>query len=145
MGYSTQDTENTAAVVVTLNGNTVYTGTVPTKDLSQFDRLASAQQVLFTLEIPSSTTSVPMSITCTSGDSVEVSAIHVNFPGNDDDPTVFRPANFEVDARQNVAIDGVAQTRGPNAEPYLAAGGWTYNIPNGSVLTHDLVLLPTMA
>jgi hypothetical protein len=140
MGYSTEDTESTAAIVVTLNGNTVYTGTVPTKDMLEWNRIATEQQVLFTLDVPSETTSVPMTITCTAGDNVDVGAIHANSSGTNADLSVFWPANMSVDSRQNVTLDSIAQERGPNAELFPDSGNWSYSIAKGSVLAYNLVV-----
>jgi hypothetical protein len=140
MGYRSEDTENTATVTVTLDGNTVYTGSVPTKDLSEWDRTRDNQQILFTVDVPGATSTASMTITCTGGDSVDVNGIKCNLPFDDSDPTVFHIANWHADPRQNVSLDGVAQTKGPNANLFPANGEWTYDIPNGSVLAYNLVI-----
>jgi hypothetical protein len=61
-GYAPTGTEP-ITVSATLNGNVVYTGTIPTAYTSVIDHLPTGQVVLFTCELPANFAStVPMSI-----------------------------------------------------------------------------------
>jgi hypothetical protein len=61
-GYAPTGTDP-ITVSATLNGNVVYTGTIPTSYTSEINHLADAQTVLFTCELPVDFSgTVPMSI-----------------------------------------------------------------------------------
>jgi hypothetical protein len=131
-GYYTDDTENVASIIATLNGTVVYTGTVPSKNIENFNRVATEQQVLFSIDVDTTMVgAVTMSVQCTGGDSVDLQQIFIN-------NTLL--ANPAADPRTNVFLDGELQTRGPNAEAYPVTGTWSYQVPNGSTLTHTLTI-----
>ena len=131
-GYYTEDTENVASIIATLNGTVVYTGTVPSKNIENFNRVATEQQVLFSIDVDTTMVGAfPMSIQCTGGDSVDVQQIFINDA---------LPANLLADSRSNVFLDGELQLRGPNADAFPIAGTWSYQIPHGSTLTHTLTI-----
>jgi len=131
-GYYTEDTENVASIIATLNGTVVYTGTVPSKHIESFSRIATEQQVLFSIDVDEAMVGeFPMSIQCTGGDSVDLQQIFIN-------DTLL--ANPDADPRTNVFLDGELQTRGPNADAFPPMGTWSYQIANGSTLTHTLTI-----
>ena len=145
MGYRTQDTEQTASVNVVFNGNVVYNGTVQTKDLADFNRIASAQAVLFSFDVDKALSGdIPMSITCTGGDMVDVQQIMftaVLQEGNVGS-SFTSSVNSIADARSNVFIDSVEQIRGPNADAFPTSGAWSYSIPKFSTMTCNVNILP---
>jgi len=129
-GYYADDTENVASIIVTFNGTVVYTGPVPSKNIDNFDRTAAVQQLLFSIDIDETIYGeVPMSVQCTGGDSVDVQQIRFDN---------ILPVNPDFDGRTNVFLDGEPQTKGPDASLFPASGNWSYQIPNGSTLTHTL-------
>jgi hypothetical protein len=131
-GYYADDTENVASIVATLNGTVIYTGTVPSKNITDFNRAATAQQVLFSVDVDENMVGdFPMAVQCTGGDSVDVQQVFM---------LDVLPASPIADCRSNVALDGVPQSRGPNADAFPVDGTWSYQIPNGSTLTHTLTI-----
>lgn len=70
-GYAPTGTDP-ITISATLNGNVVYTGTIPTAYTSEIDRLAADQVILFTCELPVTFAgTVPMSISLDSPVGVE--------------------------------------------------------------------------
>lgn len=134
-----------AEIAVTLNGNTIYTGTVTTADTTPpalpNPELTSTTIEFCNFEIPMELDgSFPMTCTVLTG-TVLFAQILANYSvlANSDPVTGSGPDGFDSidgagDARSNVAIDGVAQPI--NHEEY--PGTWWFAVPAGSVLTYDL-------
>jgi hypothetical protein len=136
-----------AEITVTVDGNTIYTGTVTTADSpvpSLPDPELSATTEFCEFEIPMEFSgTLPVTCTVNSG-TVIFAQITANYcviantnPVVGAGPKLFLGVNGAGDARSNVFIDGVAQT--PNYTEGLA-GTWWFRVSAGSVLTHDLVV-----
>jgi streptogramin lyase len=134
-----------AEIAVTLDGVSVYTGTVTTAD-TPTPSMPNPDLTNTTIEFCSF--EIPMdfegtkSMTCavTNG-TVIFAQVVANYcviantdPVAGTGPEVFVHINGSNDARSNVAIDGVAQSM--NHEEL--AGTWWFTIPDGSTLTYDL-------
>jgi hypothetical protein len=142
MGYASDYNNNptSAQVTVTLGGQTVYTGSVPTKDTTEWSKLFDDQVVLFNVVVPADLTTSPITITCTDGYAVDCSAVSRNGTENNGVPGAFGRANVNADARQNITLNGEPQQKGPDEELFPAKAEWTYTIPKDSVLAFDLVI-----
>jgi hypothetical protein len=144
MGYSSEyNTHPTSAqVTVTLDGNTVYEGAVPTRDTLDWTKQFTDQVVLFTFEVPDTLTTGAMTITCTAGYSVDFSAVKRNltYDRTTNTPTGFARANVNTDARENITLDGTPQQKGPDGDLFPAKAEWTYTIPRDAALAFDLVI-----
>lgn len=134
-----------AEIAVSLDGVSVYAGTVTTTD-APVPALPNIELTPTTVEfcnfeIPMELEGViPMTCTVSSG-TVIFSQINANYcviantdPVIGTGPDVFQNIDGEGDARSNVAIDGVPQ---PINHEELA-GTWWFTVPTGSTLTYNL-------
>jgi hypothetical protein len=135
-----------AEIAVTLDGATVYSGTVTTVD-APFPSLPNQELTNTTIEfcnfeIPMDTNgAVPMSCTVLN-ETVIFAQITANYcviantdPVVGTGPDVFNNIDGIGDARSNVFIDGVEQAINHTEE---LNGTWWFNVPAGSTLTYDL-------
>ena len=139
-GYSADGTD--CAVIITFNGNTVYTGTVPTTDDNTTIQFEMPQGVLASFEVDEGLYgTVPVTIEVTAGDYVVSSYAESSGAGNPADPAeyyVLSNIGPNTDNRSNVQIDGIAQTKGPLEE--TLTGPWWWTINNGSTLSADFLI-----
>jgi hypothetical protein len=134
-----------AEIAVTLDGVSVYTGTVATNDapipFMPDPSLVDTTVEFCNFEIPMDFNGVlPMTCTVSNG-TVVFAQITANYcviantdPVVGTGPDVFNNIDGTGDARSNVVIDGVAQPI--NHEEY--PGTWWFTVTTGSVLTYDL-------
>jgi hypothetical protein len=134
-----------AEITVTLDGVSVYTGTVTTVDaapLTEPDPAAVDSTIEFcNFEIPLDFNgTMPMTCTVNSG-TVIFAQILANYCAiANTDPVIgtgadgFRNIGGAVDARSNAYIDGILQRT--NHEEY--PGSWWYGVSAESILTYDL-------
>lgn len=138
-------TGQSAAVVVTFNGNTVYTGPVASVAETDDLPLPENQQLLFSFEVDENLYGTyPMSIEVTAGDHVATSYADSNYAVNrhgNPDPLLWYTLNATglVDYRSNVQLDGVLQSKGALGD--VLTGAWLWTIPNGSTLTADVAIV----
>lgn len=136
------DHTGNAAVIVTFNGNTVYTGEIPTLDLDTYLPLPDEQQEIFSFEVDESTYGTfPMTIEVTAGEYVVSGFGKSSGAGTPPNPAeYYMLGNVDQgDNRSNVTIDGIAQSKGPVGD--ILTGPWYYEIPNGSILSADVLIL----
>jgi hypothetical protein len=144
LAYGSTPTE----IAVTLDGATVYSGTVTTENAlvptMPNDGLSDTTVELCNFEVPVDFNgSKPM--TCTvNGGTVIFAQITGNFcafanisPVIGSGPDRFQNINGNSDPRSNVFINGVAQTVNHDT----LAGTWWFTIPSGSVLSYDLNII----
>jgi len=140
-GYAPTGTDP-VTITATVGGNTVYSGTIPTLYTSNVLRLPTDQVVLFTFEVPMDFSgTVPMSISLDSPVGVVsyfeqifsnyLPTLTSNATSNlvvvSSGPTGFLNVSGSTpDARSNVVINGVAQTRG---ETPTGTWGWEVEFP----------------
>lgn len=135
-----------AAVAVNFNGNTVYTGTVPTVTESTVDVIVpdvNGQPLMFTFEVDETLYGTfPMSIEVTAGDLVVTAYGESSGAGIPPNPSEYYRLTDEHygDSRSNVQINGIAQSKGPLGEVFT--GPWYWQIPVGATLTADILVLP---
>jgi hypothetical protein len=135
-----------AEIAVTLDGASVYTGIVPTTD-TPLPTLPNPDLTDTTVEfcnfqIPMEFDGAkPMACSVTNG-TVIFAQILANYcvlantdPVLGAGPDVFNNIDDPVDARSNVAIDGVTQPVNHNEE---LPGTWWFTVPAGSTLTYNL-------
>lgn len=136
-----------AEILVTLNGNVIYTGAVPTLDQPVYSlpnlELTSATLELCNFEIAMDFSgTIPMTCTVLAG-TVIFAQIQANYfltdvsftrPASGTGPNGFHNINSLSDARSNVFIDNVAQAVNNTELP----GTWWYKLSSGSVLSYDL-------
>jgi hypothetical protein len=135
-----------AEIAVTLDGVSVYTGTVTTAD-EPVPSLPNAELVDTTVQFCNFEIgmdvngTIPMTCTVLSG-TVIFAQILANYcviantdPVVGTGPDVFRNTDGIGDARSNVLIDGVEQPINHTEE---LDGTWWFNVPTGSTLTYDL-------
>lgn len=136
-----------AEIAVTLDGVSIYTGTVTTADtplpFMPADQSTVDSTVEFcNFEIPMDFDGVkPMTCTVTNG-TVIFAQIKANYcviansdPVVGTGPTIYGGVDGLGDARSNVYIDGIAQV--VNHTESLS-GSWWFTVPAGSTLTYDL-------
>jgi hypothetical protein len=134
-----------AEIDVTLDGGSVYTGTVTTVD-SPLPSLPNLEIENTTVEFCSF--EIPMdfegtkAMTCSvTNGTVIFAQIKANYCviGNaiGSGPDGYLSTNTTGDARSNIIIDGVVQTPIPDE----LTGTWWFKIPAGSTLTYDLDLV----
>ena len=121
-GYSLPPAEGLAltpcTITATVAGNVVFSGTIPTIESSDINRVPSDQQILFTCEIPLVTGNtlytIPVSLDIT-GDDVFLEQIEANYCNNGNIST--GPSGFysittgyvgNIDARSNVVVTNAA-------------------------------------
>lgn len=137
------DHTGNAAVIVTFNGNTVYTGEIPTLDLDVFLPSPGQQQELFSFEVDESAYGTfPMTIEVTAGEFIVSAYGQSSGAGAPPNPAEYYMLadSQQTDNRTNVTINGVPQTKGPLED--VLTGPWYYEIPNGSILSFDIDVLP---
>jgi len=135
-----------AEISVSLDGATVYSGTVTTVDtplpsLPDFN-LSNTTVEFCNFELPMDFSGTK-SITCSVTKGVVIFAqIDANYCVINTDPVIgtgpdgyFSVGGIDSDARSNVYIDGIAQVVN-HTEAF--GGTWWFKIPAGSTLTHDL-------
>jgi hypothetical protein len=143
-----------AEISVTLAGNVIYTGPVPTLDQPVY----ALPNLEFTSQIPEICNfeiamdfsgTIPMTCTVLAG-TVIFAQIQANYfltgvsftkPASGSGPNGFHPINRTGDARSNVFIDNVAQAVNNTELP----GTWWYKLSSGSVLSYDLNVKPGTA
>ena len=147
--------DSNVSLTATINGDTVFSGEVPTINSPMPLSPIDLTSVLFSIDnsvlFPTNWQgSLPMSITVTGGNGVLLNAIRCNYmpalagdtpiPGN---ATAYFscyengiPINSEdtPDPRSSVTIDGVSQV--PPLPP--SQGVWTWIVPNGSTIAYNL-------
>ena len=135
-----------AEIAVTLDGVSVYTGTVTTADaITPFlpnSEIANTTVEFCNFEMPMEFEgSKPMTCMVTNG-TVLFAQIVANYSviGNTDPvygfgPDSFKPINSAGDARSDVSIDGVTQQIEHIAP---VTGTWWYKVETGSTLTYNL-------
>jgi hypothetical protein len=135
-----------AEIAVTLDGASVYTGTVATIDsfapsLPNLE-VASSTVEFCTFEIPMDFEGIkPMTCEVISG-TVIFAQIDANYcviantnPVIGTGPDKFGRVDGSGDARSNVSIDGVSQ---PINHTESLGGDWWFIVPAGSTMTYDL-------
>jgi len=139
--------ETAATVVATLNGNTVFSGTVPTSNVA-VPTLPNAElttQTLFSFEIPMDFVgNIPMTCQVTNQTVIfaQILANYTDGATYPNDPVVTSGANGyidlnqsgNVDPRNTVTIDGLAQT--PDYNEFESTWWWTIDAP--STLAYNL-------
>ena len=136
-----------AEISVTLDGNVIYTGSVPTLDqpvyiLPNFDLTSEIPAICnFDIDMDYSGT-IPMTCAVLSG-TVIFAQILANYceiantnPAVGSGPDIFSGING-VDARSNVFIDNIAQPVNHTEE---FSSTWWFTVSNGSVLAYDLAV-----
>lgn len=143
--------ETAATVVATLNGNTVFSGTVPTSNVAVPDlpnvELTNQMVELFSFEIPMDFAgNIPMTCQTTNQTVIfaQILANYTNVTSNvDANVVVSSGANNYVnlrysgnrDPRNTVTIDGIAQE--PNYSEF-PSGTWWWTIDAPTVLAYNL-------
>jgi hypothetical protein len=135
-----------AEIAVTLDGVSVYTGTVATTDavvpsLPNLE-IQSSTVEFCNFEIPIDFTGAkPMTCTVNNG-TVIFAQIDANYcviantdPVIGGGPDIFQNIDGEGDARSNVYIDGIAQPMNHSGD---FGGTWWFVVPAGSTLSYDL-------
>jgi hypothetical protein len=133
-----------AEIAVTLDGESIYTGTVTTSDAvlpMTYENLVDTTIELCNFEIPvdfEGTKSMTCSVT---NGTVIFAQINTNYCliGNSvgSGPDVYHSTNSTGDARSNVSIDGVIQQV---EHDELSAGTWWFKVYSGSTMTHNLII-----
>ena len=134
-GYGPTGTD--AAVVVTFDGNTVFTGSIPTiYNAGEPLKAPDEMQPLFTVEVPVETLGTfPMTVQVTAGDQVDLTQILSNLNNEAGNVNVFGIMGTGTNNRTNVVINDVAQSL---PDPRPEGGEWTWSIPAGGTLTCDI-------
>jgi hypothetical protein len=135
-----------AEIAVTLDGVSVYTGTVTTADtpvpfLPNLE-IANTTVEFCNFEIPMDTNGIiPMTCTVLSG-AVIFAQINANYcviantdPVIGTGPDGFNNIDGAGDARSNVYINSIPQSINHTEE---LSGSWWFTVPAGSTLTYDL-------
>jgi hypothetical protein len=139
LGNGYGPTGTAAAVTVTFNGNSVYTGSVPTiYNAGEPLKAPDEMQPLFTIEIPEDTVGTfPMTVQVTAGDQVDLTQILSNRNNDVGNVDVFGYMQAESGnrTRTDVVIDGVLQSI---PDEYSSWGEWTWSIPAGSTMNCNI-------
>jgi hypothetical protein len=140
-GYAPTGTN--AAITAVLGGNTVFSGSIPTiYNASEVSYSPTDQELLFTCEVDETLdTTVPMTVTVTTGDAVTMEQILSNLnnqPGNVD---TFGVMGDGSQRRFDVTINGVSEAI-PNPKPAASQGEWCWVIPSAGVLACDVLIQP---
>jgi hypothetical protein len=142
-------------ITATVDGNQVFSGSVPTVEGTDIARLPSDQQILFTFEIPlvSGNTSytLPVSLDIT-GDDIYLEQILINYCGQTGNtssgPTGFGITTGGTDPRANVVVTGASYVNPPPSEPRdpatLGTWGWEIECATGTTanMTFDMIINP---
>ena len=142
-------------ITATLNGNTVFSGAVPTIAGPDYSDSPVDQSLLFTATVPMDLEgSIPMTLTITGSD-VYLKQILVNYCKNSNlvDPSVwttsgpdgFQPTSL-TDSRSNVVCTGATYMNEPPPEPRPTGGegtwGWEVETSGSpAVFSYDLNLI----
>jgi len=139
LGNGYGPTGTAAAVVVTFNGNSVFTGSVPTiYNAGEPLKAPDEMQPLFTVEIPAdSFGTFPMTVQVTAGDQVDLTQILSNLNNEAGNINVFGTMGTGTNNRIDVVIDGVAQEI---PTPRDEGGEWTWSILAGSTMNCNIVV-----
>lgn len=167
-GYSTPPAEGLAltpcTITATVDGNQVFSGTIPTLETSDIYHLPSEQVLLFSFEIPlvtggntaspSTNYTLPVSLDIT-GDDVFLEQINSNYnsiwDGNayvSSGATGFDSIYSAGDARSNVVVTGASYVNPPPTEPRDPAntGAWGWEVETASgqtaTMTFNMVVSP---
>jgi hypothetical protein len=134
-GYGPTGTD--AAITVTFNGNTVFTGSIPTIYTAGEPITEPAEmQALFTVEIPATDFGVfPMTVQVTAGDQVDFTQILSNLNNEAGNVDVFGKMGTGMDNRTDVVIDGVPQSI---PEPRTQNGEWQWSLMAGSTMNCNI-------
>ena len=131
--------ETDATVVAILDGNTVFSGTVPTSNVAvpalPNSDLVDQTVPLFSFEIPMDFVgNIPMTCQPTNGTVIfaQILANYTKSSGANNYVSLREIAN--TDPRNNVTVDGVAKTTDPSELP----GTWWWTIDAPSVLSYNL-------
>ena len=166
-GYSTPPAEGLTltpcTITATVDGNVVFSGTIPTLESSDIQRLPTDQQVLFTFEIPLVTITdppgygniytLPVSLAIT-GDDVYLEQIESNYNslgnGVSSGSTGFASITSLGDARSNVVVTNATFTNPPpDPRPVESEGTWGWEIETApgqtSTMTFDMNVKPGIA
>jgi hypothetical protein len=137
LGNGYGPTGTSAAVVVTFNGNAVFTGSIPTiYNAGEPLKAPDEMQPLFTVEVPEDLFGTfPMTVQVTAGDQVDLTQILSNLNNEAGNVNVFGVMGTGSDNRSNVVINGVAQSI---PEPRAEDGEWTWSIPAGGTMNCDI-------
>jgi hypothetical protein len=141
IGYA--PTGQTASITATYNGETVFSGTIPTVATTQPTPNPTAYEVLFTHEVAGNLiATVPMSVTSTSGNGFTLARVEVNSVANVAE-FAYMSTLSQGDCRTNVEIDGTLQDKGPLAD--VLTGPWSWNVPEAGTITYTLDILDPFA
>jgi hypothetical protein len=137
LGNGYGPTGTPAAVTVTFNGNSVFSGNIPTiYSAGEPLKAPYEMQPLFTVEVPVETIGTfPMTVQVTAGDQVDLTQILSNLNNEAGNVDVFWFMGGGGDNRTNVVINGQSQSI---PEPRTEEGEWTWSIPAGGTLTCDI-------
>jgi hypothetical protein len=138
VAYGFSETGN-ASVTATFNGNTVYSGAIPTQNIEyspSLDLLPEAQTG-FTWEIPLEMAgSYPMTITITGGNTVVIGPVLTNYNTYQDTGIAGQFGDIYPtgpDCRSEVFLNEVEQP------PHVDGGyDWNWTLVNGDVLSYNL-------
>ena len=150
-GYSTPPAEGLSFtpcnITATVDGNRVFSGTIPTIEGTDIGRLPSDQTILFTFEIPLVTGNtayvLPVSLDIT-GDDVYLEQILINYcqqAGNTSSgPTGFGTITTGEDPRANVVVTGATFVNPAPTEPREpgASGTWGWEIETAAGTTSNM-------
>lgn len=138
VAYGFSETGN-ASVTATFDGNTVYSGNIPTQNIEYSPSLAllPEAQVAFTWEIPLEMTGAyPMTVEVTGGNTVVFGPVLSNYNVYQDTGIAGQFGDIYStgpDCRSDVFLNEVAQ------EPHVESGyDWTWTLVNGDVLSYNL-------
>jgi len=138
VAYGFSETGN-ATVTATFNGNTVYTGTIPTQNIAYSPslELLPEAQTGFTWEIPLEMAGpYPMTLEVTGGDTVVIGPVLTNYNTYQDTGIAGQFGDIDADGpdcRTEVFLNGVEQ-------PAHTDGGydWWWTLVNGDILSYNL-------
>jgi hypothetical protein len=137
-GYNTPPaagfTLTPCTVTATFDGNTVFSGSIPTLESSDIERLPDQQVLLFSCDIPLNTTSTEyVEMVCNmTGDAIFLEQVYLNYctvapvypTGTSSGPDGFLPTG--IDPRSNVTVTGGTINMPP--DPQVPPGSWGYSI-----------------
>jgi hypothetical protein len=140
-GYAPTGTD--AEITAVLEGNTVFSGTIPTiYNAGEVSYAPEDQELLFTCEVDEALdTTVSMTVTVTAGSAVTLEQILSNLNNQPGNVSVFASMGDGSQRRLNVTINGIPEeTLSPR--PPEAQGEWLWVVPENGVLACDLLIQP---